>query len=212
MKVAIYARVSTVDQNCALQLGELREYAERRGWEIAGEYVDTGWSGAKAQRPQLLRLMRDAAAHQFDVVIVWKIDRFSRSMVHLNEQLATLNSAGVRFIATSQSIDTDQSNPTSRLLIHILAAVAEFERELIKERTAAGVASYRRAWAAGQVGRDRARCSRSGKNRAHGRPKKVVDRLQLAELHAGGLSIRQIAAKLKLSRGVVERGLSQKAV
>src|SRR5262245_61222811 len=99
MKVAIYARVSTTDQNCELQLGELREYCGRRGWEIACEYIDTGWSGAKAQRPQLLKLMKDAAAHQFGCVLVWKLDRFSRSMVHLNEQLGLLRSAGVRFIA-----------------------------------------------------------------------------------------------------------------
>lgn len=212
MKAAIYARVSTVDQNCELQLSELREYVQRRGWATADEYVDTGWSGAKANRPQLTRLMKDAAAHKFDVVLVWKIDRFSRSMVHLNEQLAALGSAGVRFIATSQSIDTDQANPTSRLLLHILAAVAEFERELIRERTAAGVANYRKAFAAGRIGQAVGRCSRSGKNRAHGRPKVVFDRLQLQELRDGGLSIRQIAAKLKLSRGTVERSLSQKAV
>lgn len=210
MKVAIYARVSTTDQNCELQLGELREYCNRRGWEIAGEYVDTGWSGAKADRPRLLQLMKDASAHKFDTVLVWKLDRFSRSMVHLVEQLATLRSAGVRFIATSQNIDTDESNPTSRLLLHILAAVAEFERELIKERTLAGVKSYRTAFAADRVGRDRARCSRSGKNRAHGRPKVIFDQVKLQELAAGGLSIRKIAAQLHLSRGVVERALSQK--
>jgi putative DNA-invertase from lambdoid prophage Rac len=210
MRVAIYARVSTSDQNCELQLGELREYCARRGWEIAGEYVDTGWSGAKANRPQLLRCMKDAGAHKFDCVIVWKLDRFSRSMMHLNEQLAALTSAGVRFIAITQSIDTDQSNPTSRLLLHILGAVAEFERELIKERVNSGVQTYRKAYAAGRIGKDR--CSRSGRNLAHGRPKVVFDRLSVVELSAAGLSIRKIAAKLKLSRGTVERALSQKAV
>jgi putative DNA-invertase from lambdoid prophage Rac len=210
MQVAIYARVSTTDQNCELQLSELRDYCTRRGWDIAGEYVDSGWSGIKSQRPELLKLMRDAAAHKFGCVLVWKLDRFSRSMVHLNEQLATLRSAGVRFIATSQNIDTDESNPTSRLLLHILAAVAEFERELIRERTLAGVQNYRRMFAAGRIGKER--CSRSGKNRAHGRPKVVFDRLHVAELGAAGLSIRAIAAKLGLSKGTVERALSQKPV
>jgi DNA invertase Pin-like site-specific DNA recombinase len=207
MLVAIYARVSTTDQDCKLQLEELRSYCERRGWKIAGEYVDTGWSGVKAARPQLLRLMKDAAAHKFDVVIVWKIDRFSRSIVHLNEQLATLNSAGVRFIAITQSIDTDQTNPTARLLLNILASVAEFERELIKERTAAGVASYRKAFAAGRVGAGLGRCSRSGKNRAHGRPKAVFDRQRAADLSLSGVGMRAIAKQLGVSLATVSRGL-----
>jgi DNA invertase Pin-like site-specific DNA recombinase len=205
MKVAIYARVSTTDQNCELQLGELREYAKRRGWEIAGEYVDSGWSGVKAARPQLLRLMRDAQAHKFDVVVVWKIDRFSRSIVHLNEQLSALGSAGVRFIAITQSIDTDQSNPTSRLLLNILASVAEFERELIKERTAAGQASYKRAHASGAIGKTR--CSRSGKNLAIGRPKAIFDRQRAADLAAGGLGMRAIAKQLGVGLGTVSREL-----
>ena len=99
MRVAIYARVSTTDQNCDMQLRELREYIKRRGWVNAGEYVDTGWSGGKASRPQLDRLMRDAAQHKCDCVLCWKLDRFTRSMTHLVEQLGRLRSAGVRFIA-----------------------------------------------------------------------------------------------------------------
>jgi DNA invertase Pin-like site-specific DNA recombinase len=205
--------VSTADQHCELQLGELRAYCDRRGWEIAGEYVDTGWSGVKAQRPQLLRLMKDAAAHKFGCVLVWKLDRFSRSMVHLNEQLGALRSAGVRFIATSQNIDTDESNPTSRLLLHILAAVAEFERELIRERVNAGLTTYRKAYAAGRIGAG-GRCSRSGKNLAHGRPKKVFDRQRAADLAAGGLGMRAIAKQLGVGLATVSRELKafQKAV
>src|SRR5229473_1289034 len=139
IRTAIYARVSTSDQNCESQLRELREYRQRRGWAITGEYVDTGWSGSKANRPQLDRLMADAAQHRFDCVSVFKIDRFGRSVLHLNQQLATLTSYGVRFIATSQSLDTDEKNPTSRLLLQILASVAEFEREMIRERTLSGI-------------------------------------------------------------------------
>jgi DNA invertase Pin-like site-specific DNA recombinase len=135
MNVAIYARVSTADQNCTMQLRELREYALRRGWTVSGEYVDTGWSGAKASRPELDRLMRDAGQRAFDVVLVWKLDRFGRSVLHLNQQLTALTSYGIRFISTSQALDTDQSNPTSRLLLQILASVAEFEREMIRDRT-----------------------------------------------------------------------------
>jgi putative DNA-invertase from lambdoid prophage Rac len=134
VKVAIYARVSTVDQKCEMQLRELREYCSRRGWEIGGEDVDTGWSGTKASRPELDRLMRHAGEHRFDCVVVWKLDRFGRSVL---ESLNRLASAGVRFIATTQSIDTDESNPTSKLLLYILAAVAEFEREMIRERVMA---------------------------------------------------------------------------
>src|SRR5579864_4029402 len=112
MKCAIYARVSTTDQNCEMQLLELREYIARRGWEIHREYVDTGFCGARASRPALDRLMADAAQHKFDVVLVWKLDRFGRSVLHLNQQLAALTSYGVRFISSSRSLDTDQSNPT----------------------------------------------------------------------------------------------------
>jgi putative DNA-invertase from lambdoid prophage Rac len=178
MTTAIYARVSTQDQTCESQLRELREYAARRGWSIACEYVDTGWSGAKASRPQLDRLMRDAAQRKFDFVLVWKIDRFGRSVLHLNQQLAALNSYGVRFIATSQSLDTDQSNPTSRLLLQILASVAEFEREMIRERTLIGL-----------------RVAKA--NGKHvGRPRRVFRRDEVVQLREAGHSWRSIAARL----------------
>jgi putative DNA-invertase from lambdoid prophage Rac len=140
-KAAIYARVSTQDQNCEMQVRELREYAARRGWDVHAEYVDTGWSGAKASRPQLDRLTRDAALRRFDAVLVWKLDRFGRSVRHCLDGIEALRAHGVRFLAVSQSIDTDESNPTARLLLHILASVAEFERELIRERVRAGIRS-----------------------------------------------------------------------
>src|SRR5437660_523456 len=162
MKAAIYARVSTSDQNCGMQLRELREYAHRRGWEVAGEYVDTGWSGAKASRPQLDRLMQDASRRGFDAVLVYKLDRFGRSVRNCLDGIEALRSHGVRFLAVSQNIDTDESNPTSRLMLHILAAVAEFERELIRERVSAGMRSAK------------ARGTRSGK--AMGRPRRIFDR------------------------------------
>jgi putative DNA-invertase from lambdoid prophage Rac len=148
MKAAIYARVSTADQNCEMQLRELREYVSRRGWEPAPEYIDSGWSGARASRPALDRLMQDAARRRFDAVLVWKLDRFGRSVKNCVDGIAQLSAHGVRFIAVNQSLDTDESNPTSRLLLHILASVAEFERELVRERTLAGV---RAAKASGRV-------------------------------------------------------------
>lgn len=111
MRCAIYARVSTTDQSCEMQLRELREYVSRRGSQNAGDYVDTGFSGATASRPELDRLMADAAQYKFGCVVVWKLDRFGRSVLHLNQQLAALTSYGVRFIATSQSLDTDEKSP-----------------------------------------------------------------------------------------------------
>jgi putative DNA-invertase from lambdoid prophage Rac len=181
MRCAFYARVSTTDQNCEMQLRELREYISRRDWKSGGEYVDTGFSGAKASRPALDRLMADAARRKFDCIVVYKIDRFGRSVLNLNQQLAALTSYGVRFIATSQSLDTDEKNPTSRLLLQILASVAEFEREMIRERTLSGI---RAAQAAGKV---------------VGRPKRVFRRDEVVRLRdQEGLSWRAIGRKLGL--------------
>lgn len=179
MRTAIYARVSTSDQNCDMQLRELREYVDRRGWSLTDEYVDTGFSGSKSSLPALDRLMTDAARREFDCVIVYKVDRFGRSVLHLNQQLATLTSHGVRFLATSQSIDTDEKNPASRLLLQILASVAEFEREIIKERTLSGI---RAAQAAGKV---------------VGRPKRIFRRDEVVRLRdVDNLSWRAIGTRL----------------
>ena len=143
MKTAIYARVSTSDQNCELQLAELRQFIARHAWESAGEYIDT-LSGSKASRPALDKLMASAQRREFDCVVVWKLDRFGRSVLHLSQQLAALASFGVRFIATTQGLDTDASNPCAKLMLTLLAGVAEFERELIVERTVAGIEAARK--------------------------------------------------------------------
>jgi DNA invertase Pin-like site-specific DNA recombinase len=190
LKCAIYARVSTVDQNCELQLTELREYCLRRDWKVSREYVDKGWSGAKASRPELDRLMKDASEHRFDCVLVWKLDRFGRSVMNLTQQLLTLNSQGIRFIATTQSLDTDQSNPTSRLLLHILAAVAEFEREMIRERVKSGMKAAKHRGV---------KC---------GRPKAVFDRGRAMALQAAGKSIRAIARELGVGIATIHGVLS----
>jgi DNA invertase Pin-like site-specific DNA recombinase len=207
MKAAIYARVSTIDQHCEMQLKELREYCARRGWKVWKEYVDAGWSGAKASRPALNRALKDASEHRYDCLLVWKLDRFGRSVLNLAEQLGQLNSWGVRFIATTQSLDTDATNPTSRLLLHILAAVAEFEREMIRERVSAGVRSYRDAYDHDRVGKDRH--SHSGKDLPVGRPRRIFDHDQALELRARGMSAIRISRKLRVGKGTIQRLILQ---
>ncbi len=186
MKTAIYARVSTTDQNCEMQLRELREYISRRGWEAAGEYVDAGISGSKASRPALDRLMVAASRHEVDCVLVYKIDRFGRSVLHLSQQLAALTSFGVRFIAVSQAIDTDASNPSSRLMLTILSGVAEFEKEIIRERTLSGVRAAK------------------ARGKALGRPRRVFRRDEVVRLRdTEGLSWRAIAQRLEVPLSTV---------
>lgn len=190
MRAAIYARVSTSDQNNAIQIRELTEYIERRHWEAAGVYQDQ-ISGAKVSRPGLDRLMADARVRRFDAVLVWKLDRFGRSLVHCVSGIQELSSLGVRFIATSQGLDTDESNAASKLLLHILAAVAQFERELIRERVSAGMRSAK------------AKGTRSGK--PIGRPRVVFDRAEVLRLHREGLSLAKIASRTRLGRGTIFR-------
>ena len=137
MTIRAYVRVSTADQRCELQVRELREYAERQGWQTAGIYEDVS-SSAKASRPALNRLMADARARKFDCLLLWKLDRFGRSLVDCLNNIRTLEENGVRFIAVTQVLDTDLQNPASRFLLHVLRAAAEFERALIQERTQAG--------------------------------------------------------------------------
>jgi DNA invertase Pin-like site-specific DNA recombinase len=138
IRAALYCRVSTTDQTNALQIRELTEYVQRGGWELVGTYQDT-ISGTKASRPGLDRLMADARLRKFDAVLVYKLDRWGRSLEHCVSGIQELQSLGIRFIAVSQGLDTDESNPTSKLLMHILASVAEFERSLIRERVSAGI-------------------------------------------------------------------------
>jgi putative DNA-invertase from lambdoid prophage Rac len=192
MRAAIYARVSTSDQNNYIQIRELTEYVERRGWELAAVYQDQ-ISGAKVSRPGLDRLMADARQRRFDIVLVWKLDRFGRSLVHCVSGIQELASLGVRFIATSQGLDTDESNPASKLLLHILAAVAQFERELIRERVSAGMKNAK------------AKGTRSGK--PIGRPRRVFDHHQVRQLRKDGLAIDAIARQMKLGVGTVLRVL-----
>jgi putative DNA-invertase from lambdoid prophage Rac len=189
---AIYARVSTADQTNAIQVRELKEYVERRGWEVAAIYQDQ-MSGAKASRPGLDQLMADARLRRFDAVVVWKLDRFGRSLVHCVSGIQELASLGIRFIATSQGLDTDESNPASKLLMHILAAVAQFERELIRERVSAGMRAAK------------AHGTKTGN--AIGRPRRIFDRAEVVRLRAAGLSIERVARQMRIGVGTAVRVL-----
>jgi DNA invertase Pin-like site-specific DNA recombinase len=188
-------RVSTRGhgQTTDTQAVALREYAERRGFEIAAEYRDEGISGSKDSRPALDQLMKDAKALKFDVVIVARFDRFARSVSHLLRALEEFEHLGIDFVSLSESIDT--STPVGKMIFTVLGAVAELERNLIKERVAMGI--------------NRAR--KQGK--PLGRPRVEVDPRQVAGLRARGLSWNQIATKLNVGRGTAERAfrsLSQK--
>jgi len=189
MRAALYARVSTLNgQHPEMQLAELREYASRRGWEIMGEYVDEGVSGSKESRPELNRLMADAHRRQFDIVLVWKIDRFGRSLKHLVNALADLDSYGVTFASLKDNLDL--STPSGRLMFQIIGAMAEFERALIQERVKAGLHNARR----------------NGKQL--GRPSRVVDLTSIARMKAEGHSLRNIAEKLRVGYGTVRTRLA----
>ncbi len=185
MRVAIYARVSTSGhgQDVGMQTRELREYCERRGWQIAGEYVDAGISGAKDSRPELNRLMADAHKRRFDAVVCWKFDRFARSVSHLLRALETFNSLGIAFVSLSEQIDT--TTPTGRMIFTVLGAVAELERSLIAERVRTGLRNAR------------------AKGKRLGRPRVAVDAARIRELRSQGLSWPKIATKLGASVGTV---------
>lgn len=186
MRVALYARVSTNNgQDPAMQLRELREYCERRGWAVAGEYVDTGISGAKDRRPELDRLMADACQRRIDCVLVWKLDRFGRSLRHLVNALAELEARGVAFVSLRDNLDL--GTPSGRLMFQIIGAMAEFERALIQERVRAGLRNAR------------------AKGRRLGRPRVVVDARRIAALRASGASWAKIAEELGVGEGTIYR-------
>ena len=185
MRVAIYARVSTADQSCEMQLHELREYTERRGWTTVGEYVDTGWSGAKTSRPELDRLMNDASVRRFDAVLVWKLDRWGRSVAHSIKSIQELIALDIRFLAVTQNIDTDESNPMSRFLLHLFAAFAELERGMIQERVTSGIRTAK------------------ANGKQLGRPKRVFRRDLAVSMREAGMSWRKIAAALEVPMATV---------
>jgi len=188
--VAVYARVSTLDQDCAPQLDDLRRFADQRFGE-RHEYVDAGVSGAQRRRPQLDALMADARRRRFDVVLVWKFDRFARSVKHLVDSLEEFQALGIDFISYTEGVDT--TTPTGQLLFHIVGAVAQFERDLIAERVRAGIAHAR------AIGK------------RIGRPRAVVDVEQVTRLRSQGMSLRRVARTLGIPVSRVRRALTRQA-
>jgi len=185
-RAAIYARVSTHNgQNPEMQLDEVREYCRRRGWKIEGEYVDEGISGSKEHRPALDRLLSDCRKRLVDAVVVYRYDRFARSLRQLVNALDEFRALGIDFVSLHEGVDT--STPNGRLVFGIFASIAEFERELIRDRVRSGLALARR------------------RGRQLGRPRIVVDASRVASLRAQGRSWAAISAELGIGKGTAQR-------
>jgi DNA invertase Pin-like site-specific DNA recombinase len=168
-----------------MQTRELREYVERRGWQLAGEpYVDIG-TGTKDRRPELDRLMADAHRRRFDCVVVWKFDRFARSVSHLLRALESFKAQGIEFVSFSEQMDP--STPAGKMVFTVLGAVAELERSLIVERVKAGLRNAK------------------AKGKRLGRPRKILDTKRIATLRAKGVGWKRIAADLGVGVGTIYR-------
>ncbi len=186
-RVALYARVSTTDQSTDSQLLDLRRYVRERGWNIFKEYVDEGISGTKDSRPALNELMNDAKKRRFDVVLVWRFDRFARSTKHLILALEEFKNLGIDFVSYQENIDT--SSPLGSAIFTIISAVAQLERDIIAERVKAGLR----------------RAKENGKKL--GRPRAEVSKGEIYRLHSHGLSLRKIATQLNISKSTVAKYL-----
>ena len=192
MRAALYARVSTqAGQHPALQLRELREYCDRRGWQIGDEFTDVGVSGAKERRPQLDQLLVACRKRRFDAVVVYRYDRFARSLRQLVNALAEFDALGIQFVSLHEGVDT--STPNGRLVFGIFASIAEFERELIRDRVRSGIAAAR------------------ARGRRLGRPRRQVDVSRVAELRAEGLSWREVGRALGLGVATARAAFQDRA-
>jgi len=186
-RVASYARVSTTDQSTDPQLLDLRRYVADRGWRCYKEYCDNGISGTKDSRPALNQLMDDARKRKFDMVLVWRFDRFARSTRHLINALEEFKNLGIDFVSYQENIDT--SSPLGSAIFTIISAVAQLERDIIAERVKAGL---RRAVANGKK---------------LGRPRLRVDPKAIHGMRNQGLSYREIARRLGVSHPTVMAAL-----
>lgn len=187
LRAARYLRVSKADQDPALQDDETAELIAKRGWKLTDTYTDHGVSGSRERRPELDRLLRDVRRRRIDVVLVWKADRLFRSLKAMVTTLDEWAALGVGFVSATEVFDS--TTPQGKLLLHLTSAFAEFVRNLIIERTKAGIAAARRRGT--HVGRPRAR----------------LDHDRLQELRAEGLSVRKIATTLGIGVSTVQRRL-----
>lgn len=191
-RVGIYARVSTAhEQSPEMQLRDRRDLAARRGFEIVREYVDTGVSGATDSRPALNELLADARRRRFDAVLVWKLDRVGRSLVHLVRLLDELRQVGIELISFSEGLDF--TTTTGKLLYQVISAFAEFERDCIRERVKAGLRNAR------------------AKGKRIGRPPVVVDAARIAQRRAQGACWREIAEEFGVGATTARRALARLA-
>lgn len=185
-RAAIYARVSTQNgQNPEMQLEEIREYCRRRDWTIVREYVDKGISGGRERRPALDQMLIDCKRRAVDCVVVYRYDRFARSLRQLVNSLEDFRALGVDFVSLHEGVDT--STPNGRLVFGIFASIAEFERELIRDRVRSGLALAR------------------SRGKRLGRPRVSVDRVQIATLRRDGRSWSEICEILGVSKGTAQR-------
>ena len=187
--IALYARVSTAGQHPAVQLRQLRRYAKDRGAE-AREFIDHGVSGARDSRPALDAMLQAARRREVSAVVVVKLDRLARSVRHLCNLAAEFEALGVGLVVLDMAADT--STPMGRLLFTMLAGVAEFERELIRERVRSGIAAAR------------------SRGKRLGRPRTTVDAARIAALRAQGLAWRAIADELGIGKGTVQRAFQDR--
>ena len=187
-RAAIYARVSTNNgQDPEVQLAEIREFCMRREWTTVREYVDKGISGAKDRRPALDNLLADCRRRAVDCVVVYRYDRFARSLRQLVNALEEFRALGIDFVSLHEGVDT--STPNGRLVFGIFASIAEFERELIRGRVKSGLA----------LAKSRGKCL--------GRPRVNVDRLRIATLRNEGRSWAEICDVLGISKGTAQRAV-----
>ena len=187
-RAAIYARVSTNNgQNPEMQLEEVRQYCARREMTIVREYVDKGISGAKEHRPALDQLIADCRRRTVDCVVVYRYDRFARSLRQLVNALEEFRALGIDFVSLHEGVDT--STPNGRLVFGIFASIAEFERELIRDRVRSGIALAK------------------SHGKRLGRPRVVVDRLRIAGLRKDGRSWAEICEALGISKGTAQRAV-----
>jgi len=187
MRIGICARVSTRDRSCELQVRDLRADCAARGFDLVREYVDAGHSGAKDSRPELNKLVDDARKRQFDAIVVWRFDRFACSTKHLLSALEEFRSLGVQFISYQENIDTNSA--LGQALFTIVSAVAQLERDLIRERVSAGIRNAR------------------ANGKKLGRPMRTVDPDRILEMRADGQTLEQIAENLGVGYGTVRARL-----